>query len=75
MIHYFVDFKPHNGGVFISEEDQVRGYYSKDTNPNMFITRKGAIKEAIKEINRITKDLANQKKDFEKELKELENVK
>jgi len=74
MKYYFVDYKPYNGGVFICEEDQVRGYYSKFTNPNMFITKKGAVKEAIKEINRITKDLETQKKALEKELKELKNV-
>lgn len=70
MIYYFVE----EDGMLIDEEDQFRGYFDKSVNPNMFLTRKGAIKEAIRCIKHKMKEMKNQQSEYEKELKELENA-
>jgi len=64
MIYYFVE----ENGMTIEEEDQHKGYFSKDVNPNMFITKKAAVKEAIKQIKRRMKEMKIQLTEYEKEL-------
>ena len=61
MIYYFVD----DDGMVISEEEQHRGYFTKKTNPNMFITKKGAIREAKKQIQQKIKEMSKQLKEYE----------
>lgn len=48
MIHYFI--KDH--GMRIIEKEALRGCYSKKVNPHMYLTRKGAVKAAAKELKR-----------------------
>jgi len=45
MKYYFV--KPCG---YITTEENVRGWFSKDTNPNMFTNKKAAISAAKKQI-------------------------
>ena len=68
MIHYFVD----DNGMDIQEEDQPRGHFSKDINPNMFLSRKAAVKEAIKQIKQRIKYMQIQLVEYEKELEKCQ---
>ncbi len=65
MKYYFVDFE----GEVISEEEQVKGYYSKDINPEMFISRMAAVKEAKRQLKYKIKELQEQLTEYENELK------
>ena len=65
MKYYFVDFE----GEVISEEEQVKGYYSKDINPEMFISRMAAVKEAKRQLKHKIKELQVQLTEYENELK------
>ena len=56
MIHYFVQ----NNGMEIDEVDLVKGVYSKDVNPNMHLTRRGAVKAAVKELSSHVRDCEEQ---------------
>lgn len=65
MKYYFVDFE----GEVISEEEQVKGYYSKDINPEMFISRKAAVREAKRQLKIKIKELQEQLIEYDNELK------
>ena len=64
ITYYFVE----EDGLLISEETAQKGYFSKDTNPDMFISRKAAIKEAIKQLKRKSKEINHQITEYEKEI-------
>lgn len=46
MIYYFVD----EHGMLINEENNSRGYYTKEHYSNMRTTKKAAIKEARRQV-------------------------
>lgn len=65
MIYYFVDFE----GQVISEEEAPKGTFSKDINPEMFISRKAAVREAKRQLKIKIKELQEQFKEYDDELK------
>lgn len=65
MIYYFVDFE----GQVISEEDAPKGKFSKDINPEMFISRKAAVREAKRQLKIKIKELQEQLIEYDNELK------
>jgi uncharacterized protein YlxW (UPF0749 family) len=65
MIYYFVDFE----GQVISEEEAPKGTFSKDINPEMFISRKAAVREAKRQLKIKIKELQEQLIEYDNELK------
>lgn len=63
MIYYFVEYD----GMLITEEENVRGYFTKAVNPNMFTKRELAVKDAIDQIKCKMKGMQMQLKEYEKE--------
>jgi len=66
MIHYFVE----NNGFYIDEEDVSRGYYTRDVNPNMFLSKKMAIRQAVRELKLLIKEADKRIEEYRKELEE-----
>jgi 3-dehydroquinate dehydratase len=64
MHYYFVN----DDGMIIYEEENVRGYFTKAINPNMFTKRELAVKDAISQIKCRMKEMQGQLKEYEKEL-------
>jgi hypothetical protein len=65
MKYYFVDFE----GEVISEEDAPKGYFLKNINPEMFISRKAAVREAKRQLKIKIKELQEQLIEYDNELK------
>jgi len=63
MTYYFIQ----DNGMRIFEEDQCKGYYHKSVNPHMYLTKKGAVKAAIKELLSHIRDCQDKLRDYEKE--------
>jgi lipid-binding SYLF domain-containing protein len=66
VIHYFVE----DNGFHIDEEDVSRGYYTKDVNPNMFLSKKTAMKQAVRELKSLIKEADKRIAEYQKELGE-----
>lgn len=64
MKYYFVE----EDGLRIDEEENYRGYFTKETNPDMFTTRIAAVKDAKKQLKRKMKEMLEQLKSYENEL-------
>jgi hypothetical protein len=64
MIHYFV----HDEGMHIEEKELPKGACSKKQNPHMYLTRKGAVRAAMKELAFHIKDCMAQFKEYKEEL-------
>jgi len=64
MIHYFV----HDDGMHIEERELVKGTYDKKQNPHMYLTRKGAVRSAMKELAFHIKDCMAQFKAYKGEI-------
>jgi len=63
MKYFFVE----EDGMRIDVEENYRGYFTKESNPDMFTTRPAAVKEAKRQIKLKIREMLDQLRKYEEE--------